>query len=169
MTQLKEGNYLPLLLGLRGDPLGGLDLTLEHFHLGGVQGLVLRGLLAALPLGLLGGALRVLHGLAVHGPLHNQRRRRVNNRPGHVIEFRGLAVGLRAALRGARHVLLDGPTRARAHRGIAVAMHEVLCGNDTVTKRPRLSHAARRLSCGRIDGVEAVRSHEDAIAATTSS
>ena len=31
------------------------------------------------------------------------------------------------------------------------------------------SHETRGLSCGRIDGVEAVRSHEDAIAATTSS
>ena len=67
----------------------------------------------SLPLG-------VLDGLAVHGALHNQRRRRVNNRPRHVVEFRGLAVGLGAALRGARDVLLDGSPRPRAHRGIAV-------------------------------------------------
>ena len=43
-----------------------------------------------------------------------------------------------------------------------------VCGNDIVTKRPRLSHEACRLSCGRIDGVEAVRHRVDAIAATTS-
>ena len=49
-------------------------------------------------------------------------------------------------------------------RGHLVAVHRVLCGNDAVT-----SHEARRLSCGRIDGVEAVRHRVDAIAATTSS
>ena len=46
--------------------------------------------------------------------------------------------------------------------GMVQGRREGLCGNGTVTKRPR------RLPCGRIDGVEAVRSHENAIAATTS-
>ena len=40
-----------------------------------------------------------------------------------------------------------------------------LRGNDTVT-RPRLPHAARKLSDGHADGVEAAWSHEDAIDAT---
>ena len=44
--------------------------------------------------------------------------------------------------------------------GMVQGRRKGLCGNDAVTKR---------LSCGRIDGVEAVRSHENAIAATTSS
>ena len=44
-----------------------------------------------------------------------------------------------------------------------------LCGNGTVAKRPRLSHEARGRSGGRVDDVEAVQSHEDAIASTTSS
>ena len=77
----------------------------------------------SLPLG-------VLDCLAVHGALHNQRRRRVDNWARHVVEFRRFAVGLRAALRGACDVLLDGSTSARANTGVAVAVHEVLCGNE---------------------------------------
>ena len=41
--------------------------------------------------------------------------------------------------------------------------------NDGVAKLPRCSHETRRLSDGHVDGVEAKRSHEDAIAATASS
>ena len=39
----------------------------------------------------------------------------------------------------------------------------VLCGNDTVATRPRLSHEARRRSCGRIDGVTVASHRVDAI------
>ena len=42
-------------------------------------------------------------------------------------------------------------------------------GMDSVATRPRLPHEARGRSGGRVDDVEAVQSHEDAIAATTSS
>ena len=35
--------------------------------------------------------------------------------------------------------------------------------NDAIAKLPRLSHETRRLSCGRIDGVEAAWFREDAI------
>ncbi len=45
----------------------------------------------------------------------------------------------------------------------------ILRGNDTVAKRPQLSHEAHGRSGGRVDDVEAVQSHEDAIASTTSS
>ena len=41
-----------------------------------------------------------------------------------------------------------------------------LCGTDTVAKLPRLPHETRRLSCGRVEGVEAVRHHVDAVDAT---
>ena len=44
-----------------------------------------------------------------------------------------------------------------------------LRGNDTVAKLPRLPRETRRLSCGRVDDVEATRHRVDAIAATTSS
>ena len=40
---------------------------------------------------------------------------------------------------------------------------------DTVATRPRLPHETRRLSCGRIDAVEAVRLRGDAIAAAARS
>ena len=44
-----------------------------------------------------------------------------------------------------------------------------LRGNDTVAKLPRLPHETRRLSCGRVDVVDAVQHRVDAIDATTSS
>jgi len=42
-----------------------------------------------------------------------------------------------------------------------------LCGNDTVTKLPRLAHEARRLSDGHLDGVAAASYRVDAIDAIT--
>ena len=41
--------------------------------------------------------------------------------------------------------------------------------NYGVAKVPRLLHATRRLSCGRIDGVDAMQRRLDAIAATPAS
>ena len=38
-----------------------------------------------------------------------------------------------------------------------------LCATDTVAKLPLYIHEARRLSCGRVEGVEAVRHHVDAV------
>ena len=38
-----------------------------------------------------------------------------------------------------------------------------LCGTDTVAKLSPFTHETRRLSDGRIDGVEAARSHGDAV------
>ena len=66
------------------------------------------------------------------------------------------------------HRVLGVILRTDFQRKIVQRKIGCLCGNDTVTKRPGLSHEACRLSCGRIDGVEAVRHRVDAIAATTS-
>ena len=44
-----------------------------------------------------------------------------------------------------------------------------LRGNDTVAKLPRLPRETRRLSCGRIDDVEAAQHRVDAVDATTPS
>ena len=44
-----------------------------------------------------------------------------------------------------------------------------LCGTDSVAKLSPFTHEARRLSDGHVDDVEAMRSHEDAIDATSSS
>ena len=41
-----------------------------------------------------------------------------------------------------------------------------LCATDTVAKLPLYIHEARRLSCGRVEGVEAVRHHVDTVDAT---
>ena len=44
-----------------------------------------------------------------------------------------------------------------------------LCGTDSVAKLSPFTHEVRRLSDGHVDDVEAMRSHEDAIDATSSS
>ena len=48
----------------------------------------------------------------------------------------------------------------------AVFLVGALCGTDTVANPPLYIRETRGPSCGRIDGVEAVWSHEDAIDAT---
>jgi hypothetical protein len=50
----------------------------------------------------------------------------------------------------------------------AAVAFSFLRGNDTVAKLPRLPHETQRFSCGRVDGVEALWSHEDAVDATSS-
>ena len=51
-------------------------------------------------------------------------------------------------------------------RGVQPGILPHLCGTDTVAKLSPFTHETRRLSEGRVEGVEAVRHRADAIDAT---
>ena len=83
-------------------------------------------------------------------------------------QFPGKPAQITKALAALAPLEVAARTRMDPRRLVALAA-DVLCGTYTIAKPSPCTRETRRLSWDRVDGVEAVRSHEDAIDATTSS